>query len=128
MSTHLKELAGRGGVWPWLVNNGPHGSSFEWGRSPHAPRQYRDLDLLRRVIVDQSAADPSFPTHARVAALELLTEEQPELILRGIQVLCIVGSEEDWGEIERLCTHPNASVRKDARACLFERGIHVASA
>jgi len=112
-------------VWAWLVNNGPHGPSFEWGQTPRTPRSYRDLDLLRRVVAERAAADPSFPIVARSAALELLGEEDADYVRRAIQVLSVIGEAEDVDALRRFLRHRNADVRKDARACLFELGAEL---
>jgi hypothetical protein len=92
MSKHRREIAARGPVWAWLVNNGPHGPSFEWGQTPQTPRNIRALDLLRSIIAERAAADPSFPVVARSAALELLGEEDADYIRRAIQVLSVVAA------------------------------------
>lgn len=122
MSKHRREIAARGPAWAWLVNNGPHGSSFEWGQTPRAPRNHRDLDLLRRVVAERAAADPSFPVDARSAALQLLGDEDTEFVRRAIQVLGVIAEAEDVEVLRRLLRHRNANVREDARACLFELG------
>lgn len=124
MPKHERDLTGRGGVWPWLLTNGPHGPSFEWGQSPQAPRDHRDIDLLRRFIAERADASPSFATDARAAAMELLTTgEETVFLRRAIQVMAVLGTPEDIGTIEKYLRHSNAGVRKDARACLFELGV-----
>jgi len=125
MSKHEREIAARGPVWSWLVNNGPHGSSFEWGHTAQTPREFRELDLLREIVAERAASDPSFLHLARSAALELLTETQVDYVRRAIQVLSVVAAAEDVEAVRPLLRHRDARVRKDARACLFELGVHV---
>jgi hypothetical protein len=125
MSRHEREIAARGPVWAWLVNNGPHGSSFEWGQTPQTPRELRELDLLRKIVAERAASDPSFPHLARSAALELLTETDVDYVRRAIQVLSVVASTEDVDAVRHLLRHHDAGVRKDACACLFELGVRV---
>jgi hypothetical protein len=125
MSKHRREIAARGPVWAWLVNNGPHGSSFQWGQTPQAPKAFRDLDLLREIVEERTAADPFFSFGARSAALELLIEEEADYVRRAIQVLSVVASTEDADALRKLLRHRSADVRKDAQACLFELGVQV---
>jgi hypothetical protein len=125
MSKHVREIAARGPVWAWLVNNGPHGSSFEWGRTPQAPREFRDLGLLRHIVAERTASDPAFAVLARSAALELLGDTQVDYVRRAIQVLSVVAAAEDVDAVRRLLRHRDAGVRKDARACLFELDVRV---
>ncbi len=123
MSKHNREIAARGPVWAWLVNNGPHGPSFEWGQAALAPREIRELDLLRQIVSERTSADPSFPSVARSAALELLTEENAGYVRRAIQVLSVLAVADDVDVLRKFLRHRDADVRKDARACLFELGI-----
>ena len=116
-------MAARGPVWAWLINNGPHGPSFEWGQGPQAPREFRDLDLLRKIVAERTDAEPSFPILARAAALELLGETPVDHVRRAIQVLSVVAGPEDVDVVRHLLKHRDAGVRKDARACLFELGV-----
>jgi hypothetical protein len=123
MSKQEREMAARGPVWAWLINNGPHGPSFEWGQTPQAPREFRDLDLLRKVVAEHTDTEASFPVRARAAALELLAGTQVDHVRRAIQVLSVVAAPEDVGAVRQLLQHRDAGVRKDARACLFELGV-----
>ena len=125
MSKYEREIAARGPVWAWLVSSGPHGSSFEWGQTPQAPREFRELDLLRQLVAERAAVDPSFSLAARKAALELLAGAEVDYIRRAIQVLSVVAAAEDVDVIRKFLRHRNADVRKDARACLFELRVLV---
>lgn len=125
MSKHGREIAARGPVWAWLINNGPHGPSFEWGQTPRTPREFRELDLLREILAERAAVDASFPLAARSAALELLAEEEVDYVRRAIQVLSVVATGEDIDAVRKFLRHRDAGVRKDARACLFELGVQV---
>src|SRR6267142_7057756 len=125
MRDSKEQLIARRGVWPWLMTRGPHGLLFEWGQNPGGPRDFRCLELLRTSIHEQTAADESFPSEVRSAALELLATDDSEFIRRGLQVLSVVGNEEDDEFIRSFLEHPDTNVRKDARASLFERGVKV---
>lgn len=125
MRDSKENLVARGGVWPWLITRGPHGPLFEWGQNPGGPRDFRCLELLRTSIAEQTADDESFPSEVRSAALELLATDDSEFIRRGLQVLSVVGNDGDHDFIESFLEHPDANVRKDAWASLFERGVKV---
>ena len=83
------------------------------------------MELLRTSIAEQTADDESFPSEVRSAALELLATDDSEFIRRGLQVLSVVGNDGDHDFIESFLEHPDANVRKDAWASLFERGVKV---
>ena len=123
MRDSKENLVACGGVWPWLVTRGPHGLSFEWGQQPRAPRDFRCFDLLRSAIAEQAESDESFPAELRNAALELLADDDVEFIRRALQVLSVVGAEGDDEFMKSFLNHPDANVRKDAQASLFERGV-----
>jgi hypothetical protein len=108
-------------VWNWFILNGPHGESFAWHKEVAvAPRE---IDLLARFIEENSATNPDFRARAREIALESLNMEDPVLVRKGIQVLTVVGSDEDMSSVRELLNHRNKAVVKDARAALFERQI-----
>jgi hypothetical protein len=123
MRDSKENLVALGGVWPWLMTRGPHGPLFEWGQTPGGPRDFRCLELLRTSIAEQTADDESFQSEVRSAALELLATDDSEFIRRGLQVLSVVGIKRDDELIKSFLAHPDANVRKDARASLFERGV-----
>jgi hypothetical protein len=123
MRDSKENLVARGGVWPWLIARGPHGPSFEWGQTPGTPHDFRCLELLRTAIAEQTAGDESFPSEIRNAALELLATDDSEFIRRGLQVLSVVGNKADNEFVKSFLEHPDANIRKDARASLFERGV-----
>jgi len=108
-------------IWYWLLRNGPHGSGFNW--APQLNGRYDSVEHLKRVIAEWTEQDRLFPVKARLAALEALAYEQPAILRRAIQVLAIVGTDEDLTLVGRLQGHPNEAVANDARSCLFERGI-----
>ena len=111
----------KGGAFLWLIDRGPHGPSFEWGASKNKPRGYISLEHLRKSIEEAREKDPSSIKALRQAALELLEAEDPELVRRAIQVLSVVGEDEDLKIIAEFLEDPDPDVRKDAKACLFER-------
>jgi hypothetical protein len=122
MERYKQQMVARSAVWSWLLTRGPHGPSFEWGKRPRTPNRIRDLNYLRESISAQTSTDPSFPVDLRHAALELLAEENPEFIRRALQVLSVVGLNEDADTLKSFLDHDDALVRKDAQASLFELG------
>jgi hypothetical protein len=108
-------------VWHWFIYNGPHGERFTWhsdlGFTP------RGIEYLAKFIGERTEADPEFPVKARTVALEALQMENIVMKRTAIQVLCVVGSNDDIEQVQALLEHPDAEVVKDARCCLFERGI-----
>jgi hypothetical protein len=83
----------------------------------------RDLDLLRQFISERAAGDSEFRARARRVALRALELNDPVLIRTGIQVLAVVGQDDDLSRIQALLRHSDSNVAKDARCCLFERGL-----
>lgn len=49
--------------------------------------------------------------------------EDTVLVRTGIQVLAALGQADDLVKVPALIDHPDPEVAKDARCCLFERGI-----
>ena len=101
-------------VWRWFILNGPHGDRFKWSA---------DLDLLRRFIFERSERDAAFPEKARSVALRALQLDDPVLVRTGLQVLAVVGREDDLPAIMKLRHDTDETVAKDARCCLFEHGV-----
>jgi len=101
-------------VWRWFILNGPHGERFEW----HA-----DLGRLREFISEHSDADAAFLEKARSVALRALELDDPVLVRTGLQVLAVVGREDDLPAIMKLRGNTDEAVAKDARCCLFEHGV-----
>ncbi len=109
-------------VWQWFVLNGPHGEAFRWAKDTPARR---DLELLREFIQQNETSSPGFENRAHAVAREALTLENPVLVRTGIQVLTVIGDEDDLAVIETLLRHPDPRVARDAGAALFERGVKV---
>ena len=105
-------------VWHWLLRLGPHGSSFNWCTS-----RFGDLRLLQEFIAEYTETDPDFAAKARHTALEALVSDCPNVIRRGLQILAVVGRDEDNASVEGLLDHLDEGVGTDARCCLFVRGI-----
>ena len=106
-------------VWNWFILNGPHGESFVWHKE-HASAP-RDLEILSDFIERNSETNPNFRSRAREVSLHALGMEDPALIRSGIQVLTVVGTDEDMNLIRPFLNHPNPAVVRDARSALFER-------
>ncbi len=108
-------------VWHWFLFNGPHGEGFTWHNAlPFTPR---GIESLAKFIDERTQVDAAFPEKARAVALQALDMEDAVMQRTAIQVLCVVGSEEDMERVQRLLEHPDEDVIKDARTCLFERGF-----
>ena len=62
----------------------------------------------------------------RHAAIGLKAIKLPDAVMirTAIQVLFVVGNDEDLEVIKPLLKHATGEIRVDARCCLFERGIH----
>ena len=104
----------------WFVGNGPHGPHFSWHRKVPG---YCGLDHLRSVVAEQTESNPGFPAAVRDIALEALLLRDTALTRRAIQVLCVVGTDADIASLRQYSEHPDESLRKDLRACLFVRGL-----
>lgn len=115
-------IAREGGdpVWYWLLRDGPHGSSFQWASELNG--RYNALEHLRRIIAEMTEADAEFPNEAREAARRAIQHDHAIVIRRGIQVLAVVGTDEDLDAVDALRQHPIKQVAADARSCLFARG------
>ena len=107
----------------WFVNNGPHGPHFTWDRDRTG---HCGIEHLRRVVAEQAEHNPVFGEAVRSVALKALLIGEVNLMRRAIQVLCVVGSDDDIASLRQLAQHPSANLRKDLRACLFERGFKAA--
>ncbi len=83
------------------------------------------LEMLLAFIEERNDADPSFVEKARHIAVESLESNDPILVCTGIQVLCAVGNDADLDMVKGLIDDPEESITKNARCCLFERGIKV---
>jgi hypothetical protein len=101
-------------VWFWFVFNGPHGERFEW---------QRDVPTLRRFIEERDASSPGFTDSARSVALKAIQLPDVGMIRTALQVLCVVGTDEDLEVVRPLLQHAVDEVKVDARCCLFERRI-----
>lgn len=108
-------------VWHWFVCNGPHGDAFTW----HREHGRSGVDLLTRSIYERESTQPGFQERARLTALEALKADDAMLVLKGIQVLAVVGSGADIQDLGTLMNHPDARVPANVRSASFERGIKV---
>ena len=109
-------------VWSWFILNGPHGERFQWERYGELPR---DIEYLRKFIDERAVSDPMFPQKARLVALKALESNHPVLVRTSIQVLTVLGTEEDMENIKAFLEAEDEEIAKDARCSLFERGIKV---
>jgi len=74
-------------------------------------------------MAEGEAGNPGFIEKALLIAREALSNEDPVIVLKGIQVLTAFGSENDLAALKPLISHADARVQKHSRAGLFERGI-----
>jgi hypothetical protein len=107
-------------VWRWFILNGPHGERFQWEQFGNLPR---DIEYLRQFIDERTASDPMFPQKARLVALKALESYDAVLVRTAIQVLTVLGTDEDMELIEGYLVSEDEEIIKDARCALFERGI-----
>ncbi len=108
-------------VWFWFVFNGPHGERFSWHRD--IPRGASDLELLRDFIGERQASSSGFFDSVRAVALKAIRLPDVLMIRTAIQVLCVVGTDEDLEIIRPFLKHAVEEIKADARCCLFERGV-----
>lgn len=108
-------------VWHWFICNGPHGAEFQWHRD--SASHIRDIELLGEFILEHEVSTPGFSEKARLTAIEALDSEDGVLVAKGIQVLTVVGTDDDIRLIQGIARHRNEAVRKHARCALYERGI-----
>jgi hypothetical protein len=108
-------------AWTWFVFNGPHGARFEWHRGLR--RIGSNLDLLRDSLRDLESERPGFTEAARNIALKAIRLPDVVMVQKGIQVLCVVGTDMDLESIKPFLKSRVERVRVDACSCLFERGI-----
>jgi hypothetical protein len=78
---------------------------------------------LEEVIDERTQQDPAFPEKARDIALMALDNERTSTVRRGIQVLAVVGREEDLPLVQRLLNHPDKKVAADARCFFVYKGM-----
>jgi hypothetical protein len=118
---HHHRVLGTNPEWQWLLRRGPHGATFTWhiGDAPG----YNALNHLREIVSEYDSESPGWSDRVRLLALEALDFEEDEIVRRAIQVLCVVGKDEDIERLKGFVKHPSPDVVKDAKACLFERGI-----
>src|SRR5688500_868500 len=77
-------------------------------------------DVLRRQIGNIADAHENGWYLFRVGAVEQLQNDDPRMIGRPRTCLFVVGERQDTRAVEPLTKHPNESVSKAARTCLFE--------
>lgn len=109
-------------VWRWFILNGPHGERFKWERFGELPR---DIEYLQQFIDERTMSDPDFLVRARQIALKALESDNSIFLRTAIQVLTVIGTDEDMTKISDYVGSENPDVAKDAKCSLFERGIKI---
>jgi hypothetical protein len=111
-------------AWRWFILNGPHGERFKWNRNTSLPEE-KDIQFLDNFIEERAGSDSEFKSKIRDIALLVLERGNPILIRTAIQVLTIVGSDEDMSLIQQFVESDNIDIQNDAKCALFERGIKI---
>ena len=110
-------------VWHWFICHGPHGERFSWTKEiAVAPS---DLVLLKKFIDEKISLDLKFASKARTVALQSLDIPNVAMVRKAIQVLCIIGTDEDMELVKEFVFADNNEIVKDAKCCLFERRIKI---
>lgn len=109
-------------TWHWFICNGPHGELFEWQTNFVGES---DSVYLRKFINQKLEANPEFNNYARIIALEALSNVDPVIVCKGIQVLSILGSDNDLLNLKSLLKSDNELIVKNTKSCLFERRIKI---
>ena len=77
-------------------------------------------EAIRNWITETTRAYENGEQELREAALNRLSGDDPELLVRALSCLFVVGTASDGSAVEPLTKHSNEAVRKAARTCLFE--------
>ena len=109
-------------VWRWFILNGPHGDRFRWERFGDLPR---DIEYLQLFIDERKMSNVDFPARARQVSLKALQSDNAIFVRTAIQVLTVIGTDEDMKIIGDFIYSENADIVKDAKCSLFERGFKV---
>jgi hypothetical protein len=107
-------------AWRWFILNGPPGERFQWKRYGTLPS---DIEMLEEFIDERGADDSEFRNKIRGISVSLLAKNNSVLIRTAIQVLTVVGNEEDMQLVQHFVDSEDLDVKNDARCALFERGI-----
>ena len=107
-------------AWRWFILNGPHGERFKWVQYKQLPK---DIEYLNKLIEEYAENIPDFKNKIRQIALVTLRRKNEILIRTAIQVLTIVGTDDDMNLIQPFISSENKDIQNDAKCALFERGI-----
>lgn len=107
-------------AWRWFILNGPHGERFQWTRFGALPR---DIEFLEKFINEREDTDFGFREKIREISLKSLDLDNITLIRTAIQVLTIVGNDDDIKLVAQFVEDENIDIQNDAKCALFERGI-----
>lgn len=106
-------------LWRWLIERGPHGTSFTWSPTRSGPPGYVGIEHLQQVIAERAGHEPDFPARIRDIAHMALAASEAEILRRAIQVAAVVGGDRELRVIATLVDHPEPTVAADARAGRF---------
>jgi len=109
-------------AWRWFILNGPHGERFQWTRFGTLPR---DIEYLEEFINEREDTYSGFRKKIREISLTTLNGDNIVLIRTAIQVLTIVGNDDDLKLLDQFVEHENIDIQNDAKCGLFERGIRL---
>ncbi|MCP3675307.1 MAG: hypothetical protein GY829_12650 [Gammaproteobacteria bacterium] len=105
--------------WQWLLNNGPHGTSFTWSQTKSEPAGCVGVELLEEFVQEKSENSDSFRKAAEVMITQALESNNTNILIRAIQVGAVIGSEKELKVISTLTKHPEDLVFKNAKASVF---------
>ena len=109
-------------AWRWFILNGPHGERFKWVRYGNLPS---DIEYLTKFIEEYAEDIPNFKNKIREIALTTLQRENVILIRTAIQVLSVVGNDDDMSFVQAFTDHDDRDIQNDAKCSLFERGFRI---
>jgi len=120
----VKEITRLGGnpsdeVWQWLTMRGPHGSAFTWAQTRSSPPGYVGIEHLQRIVGELASSIPSFQERALLVAQAAMASQFPDLLIRGIQVVALLGGEPELSRVKELTTSQDQLVASNAKACVF---------
>ena len=107
-------------AWRWFILNGPHGEQFQWNRFGTLPK---DIEYLEKFINEREDTELGFREKIREISLKSLDRDNIILIRTAIQVLTIVGNDDDIKLVVQFVEDENIDIQNDAKCALFERGI-----
>lgn len=85
----------------------------------YAPTARRFQRWVQEEVEDRVARERGRAKKLRNACLAELGNDDWEIVVRALAYLMVVGSPADGAAVRPLLKHPNETVRKGAKTCLF---------